>query len=295
MSARRILIAVALCAALAAAMAIVAAVDTDSPMLREVVVQVPGLNREVTMLEAADLQGDRFGAGQADIERLLSGRRVDAVVLGGDILDFEGQPRRPVYEFVDVMRRHAPHVYYLRGNHDPLDLGADLAARGVEPMRDGEVLPLAAEPTSAVALVYATRSSAVEAAGGGRALTVFVSHTPPDPGRIASARSLGRGTHLFVAGHTHGGQVRLPLLGAIAAPMSWYAEQGGLERGDNEVTLFPDLKGRLVSGMYERDGQRVFVTRGVGTTGFGIRGMHLDVRFLDRAELVLFRFVPAKR
>jgi predicted MPP superfamily phosphohydrolase len=37
--------------------------------------------------------------------------------------------------------------------------------------------------------------------------------------------------------------------------------------------------------MYERGGQRIFVSRGLGTT-------YLPYRFLCRSEMVLFRFVP---
>jgi predicted MPP superfamily phosphohydrolase len=48
-----------------------------------------------------------------------------------------------------------------------------------------------------------------------------------------------------------------------------------------------------VSGMYHVDGQDVHVSTGLGTTGFGIRHVAVYVRFLCRAEVVLFRFVPA--
>jgi predicted MPP superfamily phosphohydrolase len=136
------------------------------------------------------------------------------------------------------------------------------------------------------ALVYGRSSATIAAAKGtGERLLVIASHTPPDRRRLAAGRALGGGEHLYIAGHTHGGQVRLPLIGAIAAPLSWPAEERDPARG-NEITVFPELRGRFVDGMYVRDGQRIFVSRGMdANTGF--------IRFLSRAEIVSFNFVPA--
>jgi predicted MPP superfamily phosphohydrolase len=270
--------------------------DTTTPVLREVVVPVPGLQHEVTMLQVSDLQGCEYGERQSRLSELLHGRRFDAIVLTGDMLDWPKQPRDAVYQLADVLRPLSPRLYYLRGNHDPLDLGTALASRGVTPLAVGRVFPLAdGDPRGAqAALVYGVNSGAIGAArGSGKRLLVVASHTPPDPGRLAAGASAGPGTHLFIAGHTHAGQIRLPLVGAVWAPMSWYAEEGG--RGsDNEITFLPELKGRLVDGMYDRDGQRVFVSRGVGTTGFMVLGRRITVRFLCRAEMVAFRLVPAR-
>lgn len=62
---------------------------------------------------------------------------------------------------------------------------------------------------------------------------------------------------LALAGHTHGGQVRLPFYGAI-----W----------------LPPHSGNYVEGWFERDGSRLYVSRGVGTSA-------LSLRFLCRPEV----------
>jgi predicted MPP superfamily phosphohydrolase len=64
---------------------------------------------------------------------------------------------------------------------------------------------------------------------------------PGIPGRVA----------LTVAGHTHGGQVRLPLLGALVVP-SQYGE-------------------RYAAGHVVEDGRHLFVTTGVGTSIYALR------------------------
>ncbi len=64
---------------------------------------------------------------------------------------------------------------------------------------------------------------------------------------------------LALAGHTHGGQVRLPFVQPIWLPKGC---------------------GRFIAGWYEEDGSRLYVSRGVGTSV-------LNVRFLCRPELAI--------
>ncbi len=65
---------------------------------------------------------------------------------------------------------------------------------------------------------------------------------------------------LAFAGHTHGGQVRLPLVGPL-----W----------------LPPGSGRFVEGWYEEAGTKMYVSRGVGTSV-------LPVRLLCAPEIAIF-------
>lgn len=71
---------------------------------------------------------------------------------------------------------------------------------------------------------------------------------------------------LSLAGHTHGGQVRLPFYGPL-----W----------------LPSGSGNYVSGWYEKENAKMYVSRGIGTS-------ILDVRFLARPE-VAFITVRSKQ
>jgi len=68
------------------------------------------------------------------------------------------------------------------------------------------------------------------------------------------------GFDLVLAGHTHGGQVRLPGIGAPWLPF----DSAGLD-----------------AGWFERRGTRLYVSRGIGTS-------ILPIRFLCRPELAVF-------
>jgi hypothetical protein len=69
------------------------------------------------------------------------------------------------------------------------------------------------------------------------------------------------GLSLILSGHTHGGQVRLPFVGAPARFVEEF---------------------RYLSGLYERGGTQLYVSRGTGLTG-------LPVRVGARPEIALLR------
>jgi predicted MPP superfamily phosphohydrolase len=73
---------------------------------------------------------------------------------------------------------------------------------------------------------------------------------------------------LIVSGHTHGGQVRLPLVGALRNPA---------ERDD----LYEE-------GLRRRPWTQVYVSRGVGT-------VHIPVRFLCRPEVAILELTGRPR
>jgi predicted MPP superfamily phosphohydrolase len=260
--------------------------DSYSPRLRQVNVEVPGLAHAVDVLQVSDLGGDRFGPKQSKLAALLAGQRFDAVVLTGDMLgtkDYEA-----VWELADVVKAHSSRVWYLPGNHDTPQVAAGLATRGVPSLPESRAVQVVDDDPSArdVALVYGRSSATIATAKGhGRELLVIASHTPPSATRLAAGLALGSGVHLYIAGHTHGGQVRLPLVGAIVAPMSWAYEERPPAVA-NEIVWWPDLRGRFVDGMYVRDGQRIFVTQGLESVSY-------YPRFLDQSEMVVYHFVPA--
>ena len=86
--------------------------------------------------------------------------------------------------------------------------------------------------------------------------TVLLAHRPELIETYA-----GAGAELTLSGHAHGGQVRLPLIGALYAP-----GQG----------FFPNY----TAGLYTVDGAALVVSRGLGNS-------LIPLRFNNRPELVL--------
>jgi predicted MPP superfamily phosphohydrolase len=98
------------------------------------------------------------------------------------------------------------------------------------------------------------------------ALKIVLYHYPDE---IPAAADLG--VDLFLAGHTHGGQVALPFFGAV-------------------VTLSSTGK-RFEAGLYHVRDTYAYVSRGIGMEG----GYMPRVRFLARPEVTLIELVPTSR
>ncbi|HEX5726391.1 MAG TPA: metallophosphoesterase [Longimicrobiaceae bacterium] len=98
-----------------------------------------------------------------------------------------------------------------------------------------------------------------------RDFTLLLAH---DPDQAERARRAYDAVDLIVSGHTHGGQVRLPFVGALLNPA----------RHDH---LYDE-------GLRRRPWTQVYVSRGVGT-------VHLPVRFLCRPEVALLELTGAPR
>ncbi len=96
-------------------------------------------------------------------------------------------------------------------------------------------------------------------------LNVLLYHSP-DIAPLACQASFD----LQFSGHTHGGQVRIPLFGAIYAA-SLYGK-------------------KLESGRYKLKGMNLYVTRGLGMEG----GIAPRVRLFCRPEMIVWQFIGTK-
>lgn len=171
--------------------------------------------------------------------------RCDLVAVTGDIVDEEF-----CLDWLPptVGRLRAPGgVYYVLGNHDKRlrdtarlrrelnRLGLmDLGGRQLVASLCGESILLAGNERP----WFASRLDVPPPAGGGPRFRVLLSHSPD---QIGWARR--HGFHLMLAGHTHGGQICLPLIGAVVAPSHYGV--------------------RYAAGVYEEPPTVMHVSRGV--------------------------------
>src|SRR5262249_5702051 len=83
----------------------------------------------------------------------------------------------------------------------------------------------------------ADRASAGEQERHGPLLKILLAHTPD---QITWARRLG--FDLMLAGHTHGGQIRFPLIGPVVCP-SWHGTRYSAGFYDEPPTLLHTSRG----------------------------------------------------
>jgi predicted MPP superfamily phosphohydrolase len=171
----------------------------------------------------------------------------DLIVLGGDYVTFGDRAYvGPVAELLSSLS--APQgVFAILGNHDDdRDMPAALAGKGFTVLKDQRTqISIRGETLTLAGIRFWTRraGSLARIVKGAEGTVLLLAH---DPRRLVEAANLN--VPAVLSGHTHGGQVVVPGLGAIAR------------------RSFP-----VWSGLGQQGDTSIFVSRGVGTVYVPIR------------------------
>ncbi|MGD9417311.1 MAG: metallophosphoesterase [Verrucomicrobiota bacterium JB025] len=204
------------------------------------------------------------------VVRQVRAEAVDLVMLAGDFVNDDPVVLAPLLEHLgELEARHG--VFAVAGNHDGWSGGAAEMRRGFEKRGisflvnqhcrvgiRGESLAVAG--TDYVWLGNPDPKRAV--AGIPRDVPVVAMVHEPDYFDVMEPQRPGV---LQLSGHTHGGQCRVPVAGYAPVKVEWGR--------------------KYVHGLFERGDSRLFVTRGVGTTG-------MRVRFACPPELAVLTLRP---
>lgn len=179
---------------------------------------------------------------------LLRDAAPDIVVLGGDYVSFFDRTYvAPVAELLAPLANAPLGSFAVLGNHDDeKEMPAALTSRGFTVLKDQRTsLTVRGERLDLAGIRFWTKgpgdiASVLKGTGG---TTLLLAH---DPRRLTEAAALD--VQLVLSGHTHGGQVVLPGVGALAG------------------RKFPVLAGYAM-----KDNTSLFVSRGVGTVYVPVR------------------------
>jgi predicted MPP superfamily phosphohydrolase len=217
----------------------------------------------------ADLQTDRFGAYEQEVFRRTMEAGPDLILLGGDYLQARGdrrkQLRRQLVPYLREIGFGAPRgVFAIRGNCDADDWPAlfdGLGVTAVETTGSFDVGPLR---LGCLSIGDSYNPELVLRNDNPQKFRVVLGHCP----NFALG---GVDADLLLAGHTHGGQVRLPLIGPLAT--------------------LSEVPRRWAAGRTELSGGRTLVV----SRGIGMERLHAPrLRFLCRPELVIIDLLPAE-
>jgi uncharacterized protein len=233
-------------------------------VVRRLALNIPGWPRLARPLRIAYLSDFHAGSHADDVARLgvivaqAATFRPDLVLHGGDFVNMQtlGGGRIPPRIVAQILARlDAPlGRFAVLGNHDYTygaeEVAGALTSHGIRVLSDaGERLKFEGHAIDLVGL-----PDKGDRRPQGRSLLAGLAPDQPaivlahDPAWFARVPS---GPYLALAGHTHGGQVRLPLLGVLLnfsrAPLRW-------------------SYGHIVE-----DGRNLYVTSGLGTSGVPLR------------------------
>jgi hypothetical protein len=179
---------------------------------------------------------------------LLKSASPDLIVLGGDYVTYGNRAYvEPVAELLSPLA-YAPHgSFAVLGNHDDdRDMAAALARSQFAVLKDQHTqIEINGEALHLAGIRFWTRrvDHIAQVLKGVGPNTILLAH---DPRRLTQAAELD--VPLVLSGHTHGGQVVLPGVGALAK------------------SNFP-----VLAGLDRQTNTSLFVSRGVGTVYVPIR------------------------
>ncbi len=224
---------------------------------------LPARLHGMTAVQISDFHLRQIGAVHTRMLAAVQRLNPDVVFVTGDLVDDDDV----VGEAFDLLRQIKPPrgIWAVPGNWDHAvdavaPLTRELAAANVRflindnaPLEEGLWLVGVDDPST-------HRDDVRRAADGvpGAAARILLAHSPDIIRKVRS-----NPFDLILVGHTHGGQVNLPLL--------------------NGTWLHSGASRRYIQGFYLVRGSRLYVNRGIGTTT-------LPVRIFARPEVTHFTF-----
>jgi len=221
-----------------------------------------------TILHLTDLHSKEYGDAQRHLIELINRQQFDVVAITGDLVDKSNPSMEPAIALVKGLQ--SKPIFFVPGNHEwwtnyqiksPLeDLGVHILENGQFKYNIGNshILIMGVDDP------YLGRDQLNMALAGvsDSVPKVLLAHAPNIFSKAVEAN-----VDLVLVGHTHGGQVRLPLVGAVVAP-----GQG----------LFPEFDyGQFTSGS-----TNMIINGGLGESV-------LPIRFYNRPEILLVTLISS--
>ncbi len=193
------------------------------PVVREFQFAFPNLPAAFDgfrVLQISDLHIDGTDGLAEALSSVLSTIEADVCVLTGDYRFEDHGPCDQVYPRLrtvvsSIFAKHG--VYGILGNHDPAEIAFFLEDSGVRMLvNEAAEIDMGGDATLALVGVddpFDYRCDDLPGAlssVSGNAFKILLAHAPELYDQAAES-----GVHLYLSGHTHGGQIRFPVVGSI--------------------------------------------------------------------------------
>ncbi len=232
------------------------------------VYKLPSDFQGFTILHLTDLHSKEYGEGQRDLLELIDRQHFDAVAITGDLVDKSSPSIEPAIALVKGLQPKP--VFFVPGNHEwwtNYQIKSPLEDHGVRILENRIFKYIRGNSHLWIIGLddpYLGRDRLDKALSGieDSVPKVLLAHAPN-----IFPKAVKSNLDLVLVGHTHGGQVRLPLVGTVIAP-----GQG----------LFPKFDyGQFTSGT-----TNMIINGGLGESV-------LPIRFYNRPEIVLVTLVSS--
>ncbi len=237
--------------------------EVNVPVVRKINISLASIPKEIKIVHISD----GHGLGIPNDGRLMRAIRSfapDAIALTGDMIDESTTDFAPVLTAATDLSAIAP-VLFIPGNHERANPEGEmfiksLSATGATVLLNDSIIINGLSVCGVDDINFSLHDVPSALAVYGRC-DILLSHSPEIYKSIKNFN-----IPLVLAGHTHGGQVRLPILGAIFMP-------GG------------NIPEHLMMGIAKDGDTTFYISVGLGTR-------LVPIRFMSRAEIALITVTP---
>ncbi|MEL4504720.1 metallophosphoesterase [Luteococcus sp. H138] len=228
--------------------------------------------RALRVLQITDLHDLQYTSQRDDLITMARTQNPDLIALTGDFVNTNTRDFGRLDTWFGQLEELKIPMFAVPGNHDHWQgnlpgLEKMLTSHGVAVLDDRHVRldgPWGALDVIGTDDYYTRRGRLALAMDGTRpdAYQLVLTHAPEIRRDLAASTA-----DLVICGHTHGGQVRIPGVGAIVAPGQPY---------------FPDYD----KGLYEIGKSKLYIDSGVGQTA--------PLRLFDQSQMTLIAIRPTR-
>ena len=222
---------------------------------------IPQSFNDTVIVHISDLHNKEFGKNQEDLLSIIYDIQPDIIAITGDLIDSSNTDIDIAMDFINGAVEIAS-TYFVVANHEMWSreysvLEKNLTDAGVIVLRD-EIVEIKKNDDS-IYLVgldnpesnineqnYSMKEKLIRLTKLTEGYIVLLSHRPGEFGNYVDE------TNLVFSGHTHGGQIRFPFIGAVVAP-----DQG----------FFP----KYSDGFYKESDTTMIISRGLGNSVIPVR------------------------
>ncbi len=235
------------------------------------------IKNEIKIVQISDLHGSTFGKDNNKLIRKIEKENPDFICVTGDMYTAGDEKGKQVAKNLIVTLAEKYDVYFVNGEHDSSEeFMNELKANNVKVLDyKKETIEIKDTKLNLYGITNQYYSPTFDLANefeiNKDEYNILLAH-------ISNFSKFEQfGIDLSLCGDTHGGQVRLPFIGAVTNDGIWFPEINA-----------SDTDAKYTKGLYKENNSYLFITSGLGN-------YPIPIRLFNRPEIAVIKLAGTKR